>query len=507
MATSRYRLLRILAILFIFLLGCPPPSRPPADVTPRTGLNFLGEAFWLAPSSTGSFIVQVTDPTTNNPVPDSRVKVSLAVPGGDTTQVFTGTSDAQGLVRVAFTVPDDVEHPDQVMRVESTTSSGTVVSEEAVYVGRAYNILLSTDKPVYQPGQTIHMRALALDSLALKPANDEPLTLTVTDPAGNKVYQRELTASGYGVAASDFVVDALAMSGDYIITAEMGPVQSTRTVTVKPYNLPRFKVEFVPDKEFYLPGETATGEVRAHYFFGKPVADGDVNITAYVTDVDRFQVHQLSGSTDADGVFRYEFPIPDYFVGRLDNQSASLDLEINVVDAADHPETIDESLTVAEQTLLVDAVPESGALRPGLENIVYLDVSYPDGRAAPASLEIASSVLSDTITLATDDSGLAQFRLTPPSGESPVLTVTATTADGRNHCAAAVARRRDRVGCRAAPPRTRRVSHRRHDEPGHLRGRARPDRLSRRDQGTAILCARVATRQRRRRAGRHRHRR
>ncbi|HEX9833280.1 MAG TPA: MG2 domain-containing protein, partial [Mycobacterium sp.] len=432
MATSRYRLLRVLAVLLIFLLGCPPPSTPDIEAVARTGLRFLGEIFWLAPNSTGSIVIQVTDPSTGLPIANSRVKVSLAVPDGDTKPVFTGTSDEQGLVRVSFDIPDDVENPNQVLVVESTSSRGTVVHEEAVYVGRAYNILVSTDKPVYQPGQTIHVRALALDSLALKPADAQPLNMTVTDPAGNKVFHRELTTSDFGVAAVDFPVDSLATSGDYVITAEMGPVQSTRTVEVKPYNLPRFKVEFVPDKEFYLPGETATGEVRARYFFGKPVADGDVSITAYVTDVDRFQVHQLSGATDADGVFRYEFAVPDYFVGRLDNQTANLDLEITVFDTADHPETIDESVTIAERTLLVDAVPESGALRPGLENIVYLDVSYPDGRAAPASLEIASSVLSETVSIATDDNGLAEFRFTPPTGDATVITVTATTAAGES---------------------------------------------------------------------------
>ncbi|NTV74033.1 MAG: hypothetical protein HGA66_07480, partial [Holophaga sp.] len=74
----------------------------------------------------------------------------------------------------------------------------------------------------------------------------------------------------------DFPLDSQAMSGDYVITAELGPTVSTRTVNVKPYTLPRFKVDFAPDKPYYLPGETATGSVTAHYFFGKPVAGAEV---------------------------------------------------------------------------------------------------------------------------------------------------------------------------------------------------------------------------------------
>jgi uncharacterized protein YfaS (alpha-2-macroglobulin family) len=429
--------LRILAGLLIFLLGCPPPNTPDRDVIlqdmeelARTGLNFLGEVFWLAPNSTGSFVVQVTSPSTGLPIPKSEVTVRLVDPDGGSTDVYAGISDEQGLVRVTFTVPEEVVNPNQVLVVESNSSRGKVVHEEPVYVGRAYNILVSTDKPVYQPGQTIHVRGLALDSLALKPAGALTMTVTVADPAGNKVFRRELTTSAYGVAAVDFPISSHATSGDYVITAAMGPVESTRTVEVKPYNLPRFKVEFAPDRDYYLPGETASGEVRAHYFFGKPVTGGAVTITAYATDVERFQVHQLTGATDDDGVFRYEFPMPDYFVGRLDNTTANLDLEITVTDTANHPETVDESLTVAEQTLLIDAVPESGLLRPGVENIVYLDVTYPDGRAAPATLTIAADVLSDTFALAADANGLAEFRFTPPAVETATFVVTATTAAG-----------------------------------------------------------------------------
>ena len=442
MPASRYRLLRILAGLVIFLLGCPPPNTPPRDVIlqgiatiGQAGFTLLGEVFFLTPNSTGSFLLQVRDPDTGDPVPNGTVTVSLADPDGSNTRVFRGTTDEQGIVQVSFTVPEEVTNPNQVLVVESSSAAGTSKYEESVYVGRAYNVLVSTDKPVYQPGQTIHIRALALDTLALETARQQEITVIVADPEGNKLARQTLTTSKYGIASTDFVLDGLAASGDYIVSAEIGPVVSTRSVEVKPYTLPRFKVEFDSDKSFYLPGETATGVVDANYFFGKPVSDGNVTIRGFVTDVDRFQVFEVEGTTDANGQYAYSFPVPDYFVGQLENNAAEVDLEITVIDTANHAENIDDTITVAEKTLLLEAVPESGNLRAGIENIIYVDATYPDGRAAPSTIQVESPLLDAPLTLATDDFGLASFTVTPELNTATVVTLTATTTPTRGSSA------------------------------------------------------------------------
>lgn len=438
MPATRYKLLRILAGLFIFLLGCPPPSAPPREVIlqgiatiGQAGFTLLGEVFVLAPDSTGSFLLQVRNPQTGAPVSNGTVSVSLADPDGETQQVFRGTTNEQGIVQVSFEVPENVENPNQVLVVEARSTAGTAKYEESVYVGRAYNVLVSTDKPVYQPGQTIHIRALALDTLALEAANEQEIVVTVADPNGNKLARQTLTTSKYGIAATEFVLDGLATTGDYIITAEIGPVSSSRSVEVKPYTLPRFKVEFDADKDFYLPGETATGIIEANYFFGKPVSGGEVIIRGFVTDVDRFQVFEAEGLTDENGQYDYTFTVPDYFVGQLENNAAEVELEITVIDSADHAESIDETITVAEKLILLEAIPESGTLRAGIENIIYVDATYPDGRAAPGLIEVESPLLPEPLTIATDDYGLATFSVTPELNTPTVITLTATTTPTR----------------------------------------------------------------------------
>ncbi len=431
--SPRLRLVRILALFAIFLLGCPPPEQPrpifPDEQMGANGIALLGETGHLAPDSEGAFLVSVRDPYSGEPMADRRVSVSLQTPGGRGERVFRGETNEAGLVEVRFGVPSQPDTPEQTLLIEAAGAYGAVELAQDVYVGRVFSVLVSSDKPVYQPGQVIHIRTLALDSTAMQAAQGQPLVVTVSDPEGNKLFRQELTTSDHGVASADFGLDSQAPSGDYIITAEMGPVTATRSVEVKPYTLPRFEVTFSTDKPFYLPGETATGTVDAQYFFGKPVAGGRVQIAGSVTDVEQVELFTLEGETDENGFYTWEFPVPDYFAGQLENNAAEVDVEVTVIDTADHAETVDETVTVAEKAILIDAVPESGFLKPGLENIIYIDASTPDGRAVQSTLAITSPVLSETITAETDEFGLAAVALTPPAGDL-ALTITAEDAGG-----------------------------------------------------------------------------
>jgi uncharacterized protein YfaS (alpha-2-macroglobulin family) len=423
------RFLRLLLPLIFLILGCPAPAPPPA--APDTGFTILGMVDYLAPGSQASLLVQVHEPYTDVPRANTGLEVALGNANSAGDKVFLGETDERGFVQVNFAVPTSIDDPNQMLTLvaaESPTSQnfgyGVLTDVKPVYLGYVYNVLVSTDKPVYQPGQTIHIRGLALDSNALAAAQDEPLTITVQDPSGNKLMREVLTTSEFGVASIDFVLDALARSGDYAILAEMGPTMSSRSVEVKPYQLPRFEVTFESDHSFYLPGDTATGEVRAHYFFGKPVAGSQVQIKGYPPGDDRQLAFELSGATDADGLYRYQFAVPASLAGQLDNRTAQVDLEITVVDTANHAETIDETVTVTEKAILVKAIPESGAIRPGLENIVYLHTTYPDGTDAQTELTIVSSA-GTTETVATDAYGLATITVTIASRDRLALTVNA----------------------------------------------------------------------------------
>src|SRR5262249_7964785 len=111
------------------------------------------------------------------------------------------------------------------------------------------------------------------------------------------------------------------------------------------------------------------------------------------------------------GAWHFDFTLPRYFAGRpLDQGAARVLVEATVKDSAGHAETRGEPITVSESPLLVTAVPEGGALIPGLENQIFVLTSYADGKPAVASLTVRAVGNADQ-RAATDADGVAIVKL------------------------------------------------------------------------------------------------
>ena len=383
----------------------------------------------FAPDSDGSVRVVVQDSGAGRPIPNAHVEVSLKPAAGRAIPLFEGETDETGSLPVRFHVPADV--PDEAaLVVETQSSAGHDRVEQPVTIERKYRLLLSSDKPLYQPGQTIHMRALALSTFDLTPARDATVDFLVEDPKGNKVFRHSTTASDFGVAAADFQLADLVNQGDYKLSVSIGETRAEKTVEVRPYVLPKFGVEVSTDHSFYLPGQRVEGVVQADYFFGKPVAGGQVQVVGSVWDVERTVVVDLQGQTDESGTYAFGFDLPEYFAGSgLESGQAQFALEVSVVDQAEHAEQTSQVLPVSAQPLIIEAVAESGTLKPGVENIIYVLTAYPDGRPAPAQLQMRVDGGEPT-ELTSGEFGLAEFTFTPQAGIDHRLDISAQDETG-----------------------------------------------------------------------------
>lgn len=385
----------------------------------------------LTPGLPAGLRVVVRQVGGSQPIAGAKVKVALRpAAGGKTVTLYEGTTDVTGSADVAFTVPAEAA-TESILIVETNSGRGRDRTEQPVTVVRDYKTLLTTDKPIYQPGQVIHIRVLALGAADLQPAAEQPVELTITDAKGNKVFRRTLTTSAHGVAAADFQLANEVNTGDYKLEAVIGNAPSETTVVVKPYVLPKFKVSATPDQTFYLPGEKVTGALEAAYFFGKPVERGKVVLTGYTFDVQLNQVFQIEGETDAEGHYAFEFTLPDYFVGGgLEQGTATFILEAAVTDSAAHTERANVTIPVARERILIEAVAESGELVAGVENIVYIITAAPDGTPVPTTLTIQAEGREYTVT--TDAYGLGQFKFIP---STPWQQITFTARDAQGHTA------------------------------------------------------------------------
>lgn len=390
----------------------------------------LGQNEWV-PGSPAALRVVARDSRDASPLSGATVQVSLRpADGGPALPLFTGQTDELGVADVAFTAPEGAES-DYTLIVETQSRLGSDRVERPVSLNRDYRVLLSSDKPLYQPGQIIHLRALALSTFDRRPAAGQPLQIAIADGRGNTVFRQTLTTSDFGVASVDFQLADEVNSGAYKISAELGGVTSEKTVTVERYSLPKFNVQLQTDRAYYQPGDRVSGTLNAIYFFGKPVEQGQVSLTGFTFDFERQDVFTVQGETDAAGNFAFEFDLPAFIAGSdLDGGLGTFYLQANVVDQADQREAKQLSLPVAAQPLVIEAIPEGGQFRPGVENLLYVLVSTPDDAPVAADLRVFWDREGREETAVTGPYGLAQLPITPTDPYQQV-TITARDAQGR----------------------------------------------------------------------------
>src|SRR5271166_3715479 len=396
-----------------------------SQILRRPVLHILGQQSYLTGAEAAVRVI-VTD--SKNEIIGGRgsVRIELLVAEGKTLPLFAGQLNRRGTAEAQFHFPAGLAGSYKLHYVVDTPIGSTEFTQ-GIRLEDKVSILLTTEKPIYQPGQTIHVRALALDRSDHEAAARHRLTFEVEDSRGNKVFKKATETDAFGVASDEFGLADEVNLGTYHLRALMGDAEApTNTaeiaLNVERYVLPKFKVavEFRENgkkKRGYQPGDHVIGTVRANYFFGKPEDGAEISIKASAMDVAVAEVASAQGKTDSDGSYRFDLHLPQYFAGRpLSQGAARVLIEATVKDSAGHAETRGEPITVSESPLLITAVPEGGTLVPNLENQVFILTSYPDGTPAKTDVTVRSFDNGDQHA-ATDDGGIAIVPIKAKAGK------------------------------------------------------------------------------------------
>ncbi len=369
------------------------------------------------------------DPDTQQPMADVSVAVELKE-GNSILQSMTVQTDSFGIATVPLDVPSELDGQYTLNIVVDSDSHGQQTLSAPVIVVRESRILVTTDKPFYQPGQTMHVRTLALKVPHQLPLSNQDITIEIVDSKGNKLFRDTQQTSEYGVAATSFRLAELVDLGKYTIRAYIqgnsGTILSEKTVTVDNYTLPRFKIAFNADKSFYQPGERLTGTISSEYFYGKPVSSGKVHIVARKYDVEMVDFTTIDGTMDENGSYSFQLDLPAYFVGsELDQGKARVFLEISVTDAAMHSQVLNRSVQVVAEPVMVNLVPEAGRIIQGESQRFFLLLSDPAGRPLSATCTISAD--SNEFEVEVGALGMAVFEYTPENVNTSIQ-VKATVA-------------------------------------------------------------------------------
>ncbi|MBW3623590.1 MAG: type II secretion system protein GspG, partial [Armatimonadetes bacterium] len=405
--------------------------------TLRLETQVRGQNAWLA-KSTAALRVIAKDHDNGQPLAGAKVEIdltpSLDANGkprgtlGAAGRLYSGQTGADGSLDASFAVPNVPPGSYGVQVIVEALGEKDVV-HQPLTLRSAAQILLTSDKPLYQPGQVIHLRALALQQPSLSPLAGTPITLEVSDGKGNKVFKRTGTTSSFGVASADFQLADEVNLGTYRLRAETPAGSVERTVKVDRYVLPKFKVASATDRRFYAPGQVLTGNIQADYFFGKPV-NGRVKVVLSRFDVGFNDFATVEGTLNASGFFQFSQKLPDFFAGTpLEQGNAFVKIETTVTDTADHAEKIVTTVPVTAQNLRVTAIPESGDLVSGVVNTIYLVTNTPNGTPVAAQVTVTPEGGSP-ITASTDASGLGAIQVIPTVATHPKFTLQARDSSG-----------------------------------------------------------------------------
>ena len=366
----------------------------------------LAGASKAKPGSRYPVRVRVDDPLTGKPRRGAAVELTLTLDDtDDTTFKHALLTDYAGYAVYTFDLPKETK-AEQGTVIAEVTRGGFSEKAEMDFDLRVKNKLtLTTDKPLYQPGQIAHLRVLALgpDRRALR---DREVEVGIEDEEGNEQLVETLRTSRFGVASVDWDIPLKLRLGDYKAEAKVKGAEddgdydsqpARATLRVSRYELPTFTVKAEPDRKYYLPGQDATIAITADYLFGKPVQNATVRLVRQQERHWDFKEQKwetdesdpIEGSFDKQGRFEAKVDLGDDFA-RVDPEDQShyedLTFAAYVTDlSTKRTEQRRFRIRLSQQPVQIYVISGWQWSPPNEPATLYVTSSYADGQAASVS--------------------------------------------------------------------------------------------------------------------------
>ena len=281
-------------------------------------------------------------------------------------------------------------------------------------------LFVETDKPIYKPGQDIHIRVLLLD-IELKPVSGD-VTVEVQDAKGTKVFREQVRPDEYGMASLTMPLSTEPNLGVWKVSASSGDQEGQAEVRIERYVLPKYEINVDLSENWSLLGESITGTVSAEYSFGKPVR-GELRIVAskYLWGWEEF----AEFSTEIDGTASFELPATGHISsGSGPEGDGNVTLNVTVLEkATGYVEETTVSHRVLTSTVSLQLIPEGPSFKPSLPFSVLLVTDSPDKEPVDRDVGLETYYFGKglSITLAEEYrvktvSGRALLAITPPEG-------------------------------------------------------------------------------------------
>jgi len=231
-------------------------------------------------TSPENLLIWAVDLQTGEAVPDAEVKIYNS--GGEV--FFSGQTDQDGIFQADFPAALDLYNSvfyaitgEAGQEDFSITASNWGFGSEPYEFGLRSDYgapkaqtYIYTDRPIYQPGQTVYYRLIHRDrdsgEYVLPEQNSIPVTFYLR---GKDEYTLNLPLSEFGTAQGELRLSSLAEPGYYRLETDTGMVY----FQVANYRKPEIELELAPAQEEALLGEEFQMDLDARYYFDAPAGD------------------------------------------------------------------------------------------------------------------------------------------------------------------------------------------------------------------------------------------
>jgi hypothetical protein len=244
-----------------------------------------------------------------------------------------------------------------------------------------YNVNFFTDRAVYRPGQTMHVKGICTVS---QNKNHEILknyttTVFLYDVNYQEIAQKLVKTNDFGSFVADFEIPEGLLNGNLQLRTET----SSKYVRLEEYKRPAFEVEFLAFDGSYRLNEKVTLKGKASAYTGAKISDASVKYRVYrqarfenswryyYMPMNREMLSHGEIMTNKQGEFEIAFkaePMIGYPV--IQDISFNYSIEAEVTDITGETQSAKDNITIGYRSLLINTNLNSEVNINSLDSIV-----------------------------------------------------------------------------------------------------------------------------------------
>lgn len=350
-----------------------------------------------------SFTVQAKDLVGNEA--DCRVKWQAF---DKDNVILAAGEEATTAGNVTVSLAADLAVPQRVEVVanNSVDEVRQVFDLSTAYAGPLVHV--STDRPVYRPGELVRVRTVVLDRvtrLPLKRATN--MTAQLLDAKGAPAATDHDSLAPVGVGSFQLFIPASSAGGTHKVKISSVSglfADETVDITVRSFRNPQLDTDIVLDRKSYQPGARGAAQVTATRLAdNSPTASGKARGSLIVDGEEVWHEERILGANGST-TFRFEVP--------KDVERGAARFVARITDGGTIEAKV-EPFVVPTGKVDVIAYPEGGELVAGVENGLYLECFDTLGRPIDGTGEIVDERERRIATFRTAHQGRARLSFVP----------------------------------------------------------------------------------------------